>query len=381
LVEHVERVLSVLNHKEPLDRIPIDFGSPINGIHHVALQRLLRFIGLENYPIIIFDRMQGLAEVPEFLLRHFDVDIRHVRINPPRLDEVKYISEDKFVDEFGITFERRGYYFEMVEDKKPLYNAKTPRDVERYTPPKPHEGRVKGLGKIAKRYNDEGYAVAMNWFTGGIWELTQWLHGISNSLKDITLNPELMNSILDLVLNIHMDFIEIILNEVGDYIHIMRYGDDYGTQLGPQMSPRAWEYFIFPRLREFVYFIKKNAKVKVLLHSCGGIRPLIPKIIEAGIDVLNPLQPRAKGMNRKELKKEFGGKLVFHGGVDEQYVLPRGTTEEVKAEVMDVIDTFSPGGEYIFSPAHNIQPDVPPQNILMAYMTALEYGHLGKQAA
>ncbi|MEM2932166.1 MAG: uroporphyrinogen decarboxylase family protein [Nitrososphaerota archaeon] len=374
MVEPIERVLSVLNHKEPPDRIPIDFGSPINGIHHIALRRLLSFIGAENYPVIIFDKMQGLAEVPEFLLRHFGVDFRHVRINPPLVSEVRYISQDSFVDEFGITFERRGYYFEMVEDKKPLYNAKTLQDVEKYIPPKAHEGRVRGLRKIAKHYNEDGYAVAMNWFTGGLWELTQWLHGISNSLRDIVLNPELMNAILDKVLEIHMNFIEIILNEVGDYIHIMRYGDDYGTQLGPQMSPKAWEYFIYPRLKKFVSYIKNNAKVKVLLHSCGGIRPLIPKFIDAGIDILNPLQPRAKGMDRKELKKEFGGKLIFHGGLDEQYVLPRGTIEEIETEVKDVIQTFSPGGEYIFSPAHNIQPDVPPQNILTAYTAALRYG-------
>ncbi|MEM2991570.1 MAG: uroporphyrinogen decarboxylase family protein [Halobacteria archaeon] len=374
MVEPIERVLSVLNHKEPPDRIPIDFGSPINGIHHIALRRLLSFIGAENYPVIIFDKMQGLAEVPEFLLRHFGVDFIHVRINPPLVSEVRYISQDSFVDEFGITFERRGYYFEMVEDKKPLYNAKTLQDVEKYIPPKAHEGRVRGLRKIAKHYNEDGYAVAMNWFTGGLWELTQWLHGISNSLRDIVLNPELMNAILDKVLEIHMNFIEIILNEVGDYIHIMRYGDDYGTQLGPQMSPKAWEYFIYPRLKKFVSYIKNNAKVKVLLHSCGGIRPLIPKFIDAGIDILNPLQPRAKGMDRKELKKEFGGKLIFHGGLDEQYVLPRGTIEEIETEVKDVIQTFSPGGEYIFSPAHNIQPDVPPQNILTAYTAALWYG-------
>ena len=378
MVEHIERVLSVLNHREPPDRIPIDFGSPINGIHHVALKRLLLFIGLEGYPVTIYDRMQGLAEVPEFLLRHFDVDFRHVRVNPPRLDEVKYISEERFVDEFGITYEKRGYYFEMVEDKKPLYNARSILDVEKYTPPKPHEGRVRGLRSLAKKYNEEGYGVMMNWFTGGLWELTQWLHGISNTLKNVNLNPELIDAILDLSLQIHKDFIELILTEVGDYVHVMRYGDDYGTQLGPQISPKAWERFVYPRLREFVTHIKKNAKIKVMLHSCGGIRPLIGKIIEAGIDILNPLQPRAKGMDRKELKKEFSDKLIFHGGVDEQYVLPRGTVEEVEAEVRDVIQTFSPGGEYIFSPAHNIQPDVPPQNILAAYTAALRYGTYNK---
>ena len=109
-----------------------------------------------------------------------------------------------------------------------------------------------------------------------------------------------------------------------------------------------------------------------MLHCCGGIRPLIGKIIEAGVDILNPLQPRAKGMDRKELRKEFGGRVVFHGGVDIQYVLPRGTPKEVENEVIDVMETYAPVG-YIFSPAHNIQADVPPQNIITAYRTALTY--------
>jgi len=374
-MEHVERVLAVLNHKEP-DRIPIDMGSPINGIHHIALKRLLQFMGLEEYPIMIFDRMQGLGEIPEALLMQFDVDFRHVRLNPPRLDEIRYISPDEYVNEFGITFRRGGYYFDMVEELKPLYNAKSPRDVEKYIPPKPHEGRVRGLGKIAKRYMEEGYAVVMDAFTGGIWELAEWLHGLSNSLKNLVLNPELMDAILDLTLEIHKSFWGAILNEVGDYIHIALYGDDYGLQTGPQMPPKLWERFIFPRLRELVSFIKKNSKARFMLHCCGGIRPLIGKIIEAGVDILNPLQPRAKGMNRKELKEEFDGRIIFHGGVDIQYVLPRGTIKEVEEEVIDVITTFAPF--YIFSPAHNIQADVPPQNIIAAYRTAITYNPFTK---
>jgi len=361
--------LAVLNHKEP-DRIPIDMGGSINSIHHVALKRLLQFMGLEEYPVRIFHRMQGLGEIPEAILRQFDVDFRHVRLNPPRLDEIKYISPDEYVNEFGITFRRCGYYFEMVEELKPLYNAKSPRDVERYIPPKPHEGRVRGLGKVAKQYMDEGYAVVVEAFAG-IWEQAQRLHGLSNSLKNIVLNPELMDAILDLALEIHKSFWEAILNEVGDYGHIALCCDDYGHQAGPQISPRLWERFIFPRLKELVSFIKSNSRMKFMLHSCGGIRPLIGKIIEAGVDILNPLQPRAKGMDRKELKKEFGRRIIFHGGVDIQYTLPRGTIEDVEKEVIEVIDTYAPS--YIFSPAHNIQVDTPPENIIAAYRTAISY--------
>jgi len=377
-MEHVERVLRVLNHREP-DRVPIDLGGAVSGIHHIALRNLLSFMGQPNPTVTIRDRMQGLADIPESLLRHFDVDIRHVHLNPPRLDEIKYISEDRYIDEYGILFERHGNYFEIIEAESPLYNAETPKDVEKYVPPKPHEGRLRDLGKTARRYHEEGYAVMMENFAGGLWELTQWLHGFSNSFRDVILNPELIDAILDMILEMYKEFWAAILNEVGDYIHIARFGDDYGFQTGPQLAPKQWERFIFPRLRELVHHIKKHAKVKVMLHSCGGIRPLIEKIIEAGVDILNPLQPRAKGMDRRELKKEFGGRLIFHGGVDIQYVLPRGSMEEVEAEVRDVIEVYAPGGEYIFAPAHNIQADVPPQNIITAYRTALTHDIFGRR--
>ncbi|MEM4756882.1 MAG: hypothetical protein QW254_02415, partial [Desulfurococcaceae archaeon] len=110
---HVDRVLAVLNYKEP-DRVVLDLGSPINGIHHVALKKLLALLGLEGYPVTVYDRMQGLGDIPEFILKHFDIDFRHVRLNPPRLDEIKYLSEDRYVNEFGITFERHGHYFERL---------------------------------------------------------------------------------------------------------------------------------------------------------------------------------------------------------------------------------------------------------------------------
>jgi len=376
-MEHVERVLMTLKHKEP-DRIPIDLGSVINGMHHVALRKLLKFMDMGDVEILIIDKMQGLGKIPDFILEHFDVDFRHVFVNPPKLNEVRYISEDKFIDEFGITYERHGYYFEIVEGLQPLYNARSPKDIENYSLPAIKDYRVRGMGKIAKMYNEAGYAVVINGATAGIWELAERLHGMSNCLKNLILNPELMESLLDLTLEIHKRFWELILNEAGDYGHIVLQGDDYGTQVGPQMPPKLWERFIFPRLKELISFIKKNAKVKVLLHCCGGIRPFIRKLIEAGVDILNPLQPRARGMNRKEIKQEFSGKLIFHGGLDIQYVLPRGTVEEVENEVKDVIETYAPGGEYIFSPAHNIQADVPPENVLAAYRAALRYGRFHK---
>ena len=371
VMEHIERVLRVLRYKEP-DRVPIDFGENPATIHYLALKKLMEYMGWEkNAPIVCTDKRWGFGRVPESLLKHFGVDFRRITLNPPSLDEVKYPSEDLYVDEFGITFRRCGYYYDMIEELKPLYNAKRPSDVEKYVPPRPHEGRLKGLAKRARLYEEEGYAVVLNAFSGGIFELAQWLHGISNVLKNIVINPELIESIFDLTLDIHKTFWEAMLNEVGDYIHIVCYTDDYGTQSGLQISPKHWERFIYPRLKELVSFIKKQAKVKIMLHSDGAISPLIGKLIEVGIDILNPVQARAKGMDRQKLGREFSGKLIFHGGVDTQYVLPKGSVEDVEREVKDTIDAFFPG--YIFYFDQNIQPDVPPQNVLAGFRTALTY--------
>ncbi len=372
-MEPIERVLAVLEHKEA-DRVPLDLGSPVNGIHYITYEGLVRLLGMGKVPIVIWDRMQGLAVIDETILKHFDIDFRHVRLNPPRHDEVRYLSENMFVNEFGITFRRGGYYFDMVEELKPLYKAKHVKDIERYKPPEPHEGRIKGLGRVARRYAEEGYAVVADAFTGGIHELAQWLRGIANYFRDLYANPELAEALLDLTLEIHKRFWDAFLTEVGDYIHIVLYGDDYGTQQGLQMSPSTWRRYIKPRLRELISFIKKRTKAKFMLHSCGSVREIISDLIEVGVDILNPIQPRARGMNRRELKKLYGDKLVFHGGIDIQQVLPYGTPEEVEREVKDTMDTLAPGGGYIFSPAHNIQPDVPPLNVHIAYRAALIYG-------
>ncbi len=375
-MEHVERVLAVLRHKEP-DRIPIDMGSPINSIHVVAYRNLLRYLGLGDAPLVIWDRMQQLAEAPsvhEAILDMFDVDFRHIRLNPPKLEEVKFISDDMYVNEFGITFKKTGYYYDMVEHLKPLYNAKNINDIEKYEGPKPHEGRFKGLAEIAKAYCERGFAVTADAFSGGIYELALWLRGLANFFRDLKANPEMAEALLDKTLEIHKEFWEAYLNEVGDHVHIVLYGDDYGLQTGLQMSPKTWREFIKPRLRDLVSFVKKQAHVHFMLHSCGSIRAIMDDLVEIGIDIINPLQPRAKGMDRRELGWIYGGKIVFHGNVDIQYVLPRGTVEEVEEEVKDVISTLAP--YYIFSPAHNIQADVPPQNIVAAYRAAQVYGKL-----
>ena len=206
-MEHVERVLRAVNLKEP-DRVPIDLGGPISGIHKIAYERLKDYLGYRELPVVVWDVMQQLAEIDERILNRFDVDFRHLRLNPPSKEEVKIISEDCLVNEFGLVLKRCGYYFEMVEEKAPLHDAKSVADVERYKGPEPHEGRLKGLREKAKELSEKGFAVTFDAFTGGILELAVWLRGFKKFYYDFVVNPEFSNALLDKALEIHKRFWE-----------------------------------------------------------------------------------------------------------------------------------------------------------------------------
>jgi len=374
-MKHIERVLAAIDLREP-DRVPMDLGGPISGITKVAYDNLKSYLHLEGLPSVIWDSMQGLVEIPEAILEEFDIDFRHIRLNPPKKEEIRVASENTYTNEFGITLRKQyhGYYFEMVEGLNPLYDASTIDDVRKYRGPKPHEGRTQGLGKKARKSLDEGYALTCDSFTGGILELAIWLRGFNKFYRDLTMNPELVDALLDETLEIHKALWGAFLNEVGDYVQVVLYGDDYGMQHGMLISPTMWREKVKPRVKELLSFIKKGFKVKVQLHSCGSIRPIIGDLIEIGFDIINPVQPRAKDMDSSELKREFGKSVCFHGGVDIQYILPRGSVEDVEKEVAERIRDYAPGGGYVLAAAHNIQPDVPPQNIGMMFDAGRKFG-------
>lgn len=374
-MKHIERVLAAIDLREP-DRVPMDLGGPISGITKVAYDNLKSYLRLEGLPSVIWDSMQGLVEIPEAILEEFDIDFRHIRLNPPKKEEIRVTSEDTYTNEFGITLRKQyhGYYFEMVEGLNPLYDALGIDDVRKYKGPRPHEGRTQGLRKKARRLLDEGYALTCDSFTGGILELAIWLRGFNKFYRDLTMNPELVDALLDETLEIHKALWGAFLNEVGDYVQVVLYGDDYGMQHGMLISPTMWREKVKPRVKELLSFIKKGFKVKVQLHSCGSIRPIMGDLIEIGFDIINPVQPRAKDMDSSELKREFGNSVCFHGGVDIQHVLPRGSVEDVEKEVAERIRDYAPGGGYILAAAHNIQPDVPPQNIEMMFDACRKFG-------
>jgi uroporphyrinogen decarboxylase len=208
----------------------------------------------------------------------------------------------------------------------------------------------------------------------GQWDYAHMLCGIEQGLMNLVLKPREMEKLLRKIHEVHMQFWDKGLELVGDNIDIVMHSDDLGIQTGPMMSPEMYRRFVKPLHEEMIRAIKQKAKgdIKFLLHSCGSVRSLIPDFIEVGVDILNPVQVSAANMDTGELKKEFGKDLCFcGGGVDTQEILPRGTPEQVRDEVKRRIDDLAPGGGYIFAAVHNIQPDVPPEN-LQAMVEAFE---------
>ena len=371
---HRQRVLDALNHCEP-DRIPFDIGSSIEtGITTQAYDRFIELAGLTEEPdetlFNMFVEAAGFKQVPENILKHLDVDTRGFLIQLPSEPMPEIEFEDGamvYHDEWGTKWAKPESSLYMDPVDFPLKGELTHERIASYPWPDPaQEGRYMGLREEAQRLRDTGCAVMISLYGLGLFDMAHLLCGMETTLMDMLLKPEIMEDLLDRINEFQMRVWDKTLEAVGDNVDICLHSDDLGTQENPIMSPDLYRKLFKPRHTELFAHIKKAAKtdVKVLLHSCGSVRKLIPDLIETGIDALNPVQVSAAGMDSAELKREFGKDLCFWGGgIDTQHVLPRGTVAEVKDEVKRRIDDFAPGGGFVFAAVHNIQPDVPPENI------------------
>lgn len=276
---------------------------------------------------------------------------------------------ETYETEWGIRLTRHGIYNEVSFN--PLANVKTVQEVNShfFPDPMPKETRIEVQNNI-QRYGDEYAVVGSVPLT--IYEGAEHLRGYQQILEDILINRKIAETIFDRVMEYHY-YVSLALIEMG--IDILWLGDDMGTQRGMIISPQLWREIFKPRWRFlFESFKKKNSNLLIAYHSDGSIRPIIPDLIEIGLDILNPIQPLCEGMNSWELKKEYGKDLAFFGGIDIQEVLPFGTIEDVKAEVKKRIDSLAVGGGYLCGPTHNIQSDTPLENILTMYQTIKKFG-------
>ena len=375
-----ERVTLALDHKQP-DRIPIDLGGSIcSSIHKNAYVELKEYLGMELEELKMADYVQKLPYLDEALLKHLDVDFRMVQLPAATAPGLSIFEEGDyyaFIDRWGSKLympKEGGLYFDWVEFpiKEPTMQA-----LETYAWPQPDPpGYHARLCDRAKHlYENTDYAlVGSAVIGGGIFEQPARTMGLENFLMALISEPEFADRMMDQITEIYIESCNNYLEQVGRYLQVFTYWDDVCGQNGWLIAPDVYRKMIKPKQRRLVEAIKSKTDAKIYYHSCGAVFDLIPDLIELGFDILNPVQVSARGMDTRRLKEEYGKDITFWGGIDTQHVMPFGKPEEVANEVKRRIDDLAPGGGFVFATVHNIQAFVPPENIVAAYETALEYG-------
>ena len=376
-----ERLLAAIGHREP-DRVPFDLSStPVTGIHRVAYQALRAALELPPREVETFHVMQQLAVVHDDVHAALRTDVRGSRPGPPPGWRLEFHTEgdyEYYTDEWGITRRRGaddGIYFDLCGS--PLADARTAADIDGYAWPEPAaEPRFEGLRERAQAIHDAGFPFVLGGICPGMLEMGQWLRGFDNFYCDLAADRPLAEALCDQVIRLKLEYWSRALREVGDLVDVIQEGDDYGGQNSLQVHPDVWRQVFKPRVRQLIAGIKADAPDAALFfHSCGAVRDILPDLIEVGVDILNPVQVAASGMDSAGLKRDFGDDLVFWGGgVDTQHVLPTGTPAQVADEVRRRVDDFAPGGGFVFNAVHNIQADVPAANILAMRAALDEYG-------
>jgi uroporphyrinogen decarboxylase len=365
-----ERVQLSLAHQQP-DRPPFDLGATnVTGIHMQALRRLRRHLGLQDdRPPEILNRYEQIGWVEEDLLERLQIDVEGVF--PKSI--VFFQAEDRgsdwyYRDEWQIG--RRmpkdgGFYFDLTE--YPLKNASNRADIENFHWPDPvAPARFEGMAERAFQITHQrGRACVATGITAGVMETASYMRGIEAFFSDLIENRDLVEAILDQIVNLKMAYWEKALAILGENVDVVVEADDLGAQNNLLISPRLYRSVLKPRQRRLFDFIHSHTKARLFIHSCGAIRPLIPDLIDVGVDILNPVQVSAAGMDSAELKREFGNDITFWGGgVDTQHVLGQGTPNEVRADVRRRITDLAPDGGFVFATVHCIQANVPPENIM-----------------
>ena len=381
-----DRLLIALEHKEP-DRIPYDLGATVDtGIHYLAYQNLLTYLKKEylckeKEETTFMDYFQGVVQIDEEIFDQLKVDVRGIMPNNPsnwRLNIEKEGRYETILDELGMKWFKlpNGYYFDQTKEGHPLANITSAKEIENYNWPNVADpNRMEGLREKIKNFGKE-YPIAVGDPFGGIFALGFRMRGYENFYLDLAGNPSLACSLMDKLTDLKIQFWDTVLDEIGDLIHIIVIEDDLGEQDRTIVSPKMYRKLVKPRHKRLFSFIKPKApELYIFFHSDGSIYDVIPDLIEIGIDILNPIQVSAAKMDTKRLKKEFGNEITFWGGgCDTQRVLPYGILQEVRDEVKKRIDDLAPGGGFIFNTVHNIQADVPPENIMAMWETLQRYG-------
>lgn len=404
-----ERVLAALNHDQP-DRVPIDLsGHRSSGIAAMAYSALRRHLALPPRPIRVYDVVQQLAIVDEDVLEMFHVDTVELGrafavedhywtdwVLPdgteclvpvwarPVMEDGGWVLKSRVSGRSIATMPPGVWYFE--QSNFPFLEAERLDNLEGElsecmwsaigSPPGPLASGPDGEDEFvrkARSFRARTDRAVIGLFGGNLLELGQWFYRNDNFLMLLATEPERAHAFLDRLMEIHLRNLERFLRVAAPFIDIILFGDDLGMQSGPQISPAMYKRYFQPREHLMWQMVKAKAPhLKIMLHCCGGVRELLPGLIEAGLDALNPVQITCRGMEAHALKHDFGRELtLWGGGCDTRHVLTYGTTGQVAEHVKQQVTTLAPGGGFVFQQVHNILADVPPANIVAMYEAAL----------
>lgn len=366
-----ERFHHVVNHEEP-DRVPLDFW--ITPAAYSKVREYLKITAPETQEWGIMSSWL----ISEEMLRRLHLDFRRVYMNASSSFKAKTYPDGTTDSEMGFRGKWFGPYWEVVH--YPWADFTDVDQVESYEWMDPDDpSRMEGVTKWAKHLHEEtDYAVAG--MVGGPWGVFEmcahYMRGFDKFLVDLVERTKLAEAMMDKCMDMALEMNRVFLDEVGEYLDLVQVGDDLGHQTGLIMSPTMYRRLVKPRhMRIYSDIHKRAPDVKMLFHSCGAVEPMINDLIEVGVDILNPIQPLAKGMDSTLLKQKYGSRLTFHGGIDLQHAMSSmGTMKDVKDEIDRRLRALAPGGGYILAPAHNIQDDSTPEKIVYMYDYAEKKG-------
>lgn len=408
-----ERVLAAINHKQP-DKVPIDFGATSSsGISAIAYSNLLKYIKRDDLPVQVYDVLQQLARPHLEIIKLFNADVldigstfsdnssdwKPVQLKNGRssfypigfdpvsqpdgsfltfdddgkqvlskmvvgstgFDQMYFPFENGYPDNFGNLDNEMNRVMWLRYANIPWNHAKEPDFWI----------QLRERALYLKESSDKALLINCGC---KLFEIGSFLRRMDNFLMDLLCDPYNVEKLLDELMKRHLKTLEKVCTAVGDVVDIIRFGDDFGMTSGPFMDIDTFKAFFKPRQKVLCDYVKKHSKMHTMIHSCGSISDFIPEMIDAGIEIFNPVQTNAYKMNPEFLKKEFGNDCTFWGGgVETNGILNNATPEQVREQVLERLEIFSKGGGFVFNPVHNILSDVPPENIVAMFDAVKEF--------
>jgi uroporphyrinogen decarboxylase len=408
-----ERILAAINHQQP-DRVPVDMGAtPSSGISAIAYSNLVKHIGRSDLPVLIYDVVQQLAQPDDYIIDLFGVDVLDVgrtfndqpsdwkattMVNGASASYPKWFNPTKKEDGSFVTFDDDGQrilsrmpvgatffdqtYFPYVDGYPASYenlDAEMGRIMWARDAHSPwdHAGESDFWQELREKTlrlrqtTDKALLVVCGC---NLFEWGTFLRRMDNFLMDLMCDPYNVEKLLDQLMIRHLATLEKVCNAVGDIVDIIRFGDDLGMSTGPFMDAETYKTLFKPRHKILCDYVKSHSKMHTFIHSCGSISLLMPHLIEAGIEIFNPVQTNVYRMEPGFLKKEFGKDCTFWGGgIETAGTLNSASPSKIREQVLQRMEIFSKGGGFVFNTVHNILPDVPPQNIIAMFDAIKEF--------